>query len=141
MDRLGPALTASMDSRIPPRAIAPMDNGCDASDMAQRLLVAAPQLPNICVDAQSSDGQTTWQASQPGAGEPQADRSRLADAPDPAGVFAVSYCAGRSSSGVCLFDQSGAVVTLWSMKAKEFDEWLARTLPECGLLCRASAHA
>jgi hypothetical protein len=130
-----------MDRRIPPRAIAPMDNGCDASDLAQRLLVAAPQLLNICVDAQSSEGQTTWQASQPRTGEPPFDRSHLTDALDPAGVFAVSYCAGRSSSGVCLFDHSGAVVTLWSMKAKEFDAWLARTLPECGSLCRASAHA
>lgn len=119
--------------------IAPIDDGTDAVETAERLLRAATLLPEVRLVSHFRGGQFAW-------------RGRLADASlhgstlelhgcdlfakvDLAAVLAVSYCTDATSSGIRLYDESGAFLTLCSSCGDTFDAWLGGTLSEyaCGV--------
>lgn len=112
-----------------PRAVAPLDDGTDVAETAERLLLASVQLDEVQLFVRHMHGESTW-------------RGRLADvkrignlfqlqAPSMvvrlsiASVVAVSYCSNAWSSGYCLSDERGAFLTMWSSDFPAFDDWLA----------------
>jgi hypothetical protein len=113
-------------------AIAPIDDGSDAPDIAQSLLLAAPQLDNICLELQSSHDQWTWQGrlgrSTQNDGVLKVCFSIMTVEVRLARVVAVSYCADRTSCGVALCNKDGPFLTLWSSQPSVFDAWLARVV-------------
>jgi hypothetical protein len=132
----------------PPRGstlptLAPIDDGSDAPDMAERLLRAAPLLTEAWLGSRFPGGHFDWHGRMT---EPQLTGSTLhlrgphlvADV-DLAAVLAVSYCADASSSGICMFDEGGAFLTLWSTEGDVFDAWLESTVG--GYACQVARQA
>lgn len=120
--------------RAPLRPLAPLDDGSDTADMAERLLRAATLLPEARLDSTSRSGHFTWHGQ---LAEPSLDGGtlrlcgpHLVAGVDLGSVLAVSYCADATSSGICLYDEGGAFLTLWSTHGDAFDTWLENTL--CG---------
>ena len=114
------------------RPLAPLDDGSDTADIAERLLRAAPLLPEARLDSRFRSGHFAWRGR---LAEPDLDGGILrlcgphlvADV-DLDSVLAVSYCADETSSGICLYDEGGAFLTLWSTHGDAFDAWLENTL-------------
>jgi hypothetical protein len=123
--------------------LAPIDDGTDAPDMAERLLRAAPLLKEAHIGSRFRGGHFEWHGC---LAEPniQEGNLRLSGAHLDAevnlnAVLAVSYCADATSSGICLYDEEGAFLTLWSAQGGDFDAWLSDTLR--GYACRLERGA
>ena len=118
--------------RGPLRPLAPLDDGSDTADMAERLLRAATLLPEARLDCRLRSGHFTWhgQLAEPNldGGTLRLCGSHLVANVDLDSVLAVSYCADATSSGICLYDEGGAFLTLWSTHGDAFDAWLENTL-------------
>ncbi|MEQ1686131.1 MAG: hypothetical protein ABL916_20985 [Burkholderiaceae bacterium] len=115
------------------RTLAPIDDGTDASDMAERLLRAAPRLTDARLGSRCREGQHfAWHGclSEPNIldGTLRLSGADLDAEVDLTAVLAVSYCADAAASGICLYDEEGAFLTLWSAKGEAFDAWLADTV-------------
>ena len=121
-------------SRSRPRAVAPLDDGTDAVEMAQRLLLASTLLEDLHIFMRFPRGQWTWRGRVSQAtcfgNLLQLRAASTTVRVSLASVVAVSYCADRMSSGFSLSDEDGAFLTLWSTDARTFDDWLAALTPE-----------
>ena len=128
---------ALVDSWLPaqiaehgPQAVAPIDDGWAPEEMTQQLLLAAPELPDVHLQVQTAEGPWAWRGrlSETGCASDtlkvRAGRTMLEI--DTARVIAVSYCADPASSGICLYDEDGELLKLWSGQTGAFDAWLAR---------------
>jgi hypothetical protein len=128
-----------MSAGMPLPAIAPIDDGTDATTVSDRLLRAAPLLLDHCPDVHIFD--STWR--RPGTA---GSWRRFSRAEHPAfqqqvrgqlctDVLAVSYCARQSSSGFGLWRRDGVVWICWTPHGVDFDAWLRDTMPEfsCGV--------
>ncbi len=129
----------SSDSRaVPsdcmPGAIAPIDDGSNAVELAERILAASTLLPSVRIGVRLRSGRWTWRGRINGWTRHDAGLQLLAsDAVvevNLASVIAVSYCADLAASGVCLCDEGGTFLTLWSGDSSAFDAWLESVLRE-----------
>jgi hypothetical protein len=123
--------------------LAPIDDGSDAPDMAERLLRAAPLLTEAWLGSHFAGGHFDWHgrmtAPQRTGGTLHLRGPHLVADVDLAAVLAVSYCADASSSGICMFDEGGAFLTLWSTEGDAFDAWLESTVG--GYACQVARRA
>lgn len=126
-----------------PRTLAPIDDGTDAPGMAERLFRAAPLLTEARLGGRFRGGHFSWHGR---LAEPNVHKGTLRlcgphlDAEvDLKAVLAVSYCADTASSGICLYNEEGPFLTLWSVQGEAFDAWLADTVG--GYACRLERNA
>jgi len=130
---MNPYPTLAHASWSPLRPVAPLDDGSDAVELTRRLFHAASELSDVYLDVRSPIGQQTWQGrlNEWELGDPmlRLGSAGMATELDPQRVVAVSYCANRTSSGVCVCSDDGSSLTLWSAQGTAFDAWLERMVP------------
>lgn len=118
------------------QAIAPIDDGTDACDVAERLLRAVHRLAEVHLLVNISDEPWRWQGRVGDTtlvnGHWRLDVAPMFLTVDPERTIAVSYCTGRGVSGVRLYDNVGPFLTLWSEQAVAFDLWLGHAVPGFG---------
>ncbi len=126
-------LARRVEPETRPRAIAPLDDGSDAAETAERLLLAVARLDDVHLLVKLLDGQWIWRGQVSEATYAGKILQLVAAGTivrvSPASVVAVSYCANRVSSGISLSDESGAFLSLWSTDATAFDAWLTTLAP------------
>ncbi len=123
-------------SEAPPPIIAPLDEGTDAPALAQRILAGSLALSEVLLHAEIDGIRSSWRGRFNALTcDGRCLRMQGASATvelDLDSVIAVSYCASRTVSGIRLYGEAGALLTLWSKDTQAFDLLLADALRDCG---------
>ncbi len=123
-------------SEAPPPIIAPLDEGTDAPALAQRILAGSLALSEVLLRAEVDGVESSWRGSFVALtrdGRCLRMRSHSASVElDLNSIIAVSHCASRTASGICLYGEAGVLLTLWSKDIRAFDVLLADALRDCG---------
>jgi hypothetical protein len=129
-------LGRSAHEEVPPPVVAPLDEGRDAPELAQRILAGSLALAEVLLHAEIDGVELSWRGSFVSLAR-EGHRLRMhgpsaAVELDLGRVIAVSYCSSRTDSGIRLYGEEGTLLTLWCKDMQAFDLVLADAFRDSG---------
>ena len=134
-ERFAPKSSQAPIDEFQLRTTAPLADGWEALRVANCLLVAAEQLPQVHLLMEGLDWRWNWHGrlgeSSQREGSVDLRAGSFVLQVSTACVIAVSHCEDATHRGVRFFNETGAFLTLWATRADAFDAWMEQAIRDC----------